>query len=209
MFKRLLMTLLVALAVTGVSAQKSKYFAWGVEGGRNFNSMSFSRSDFESSNRAGFFIGPKIRVNIPILGFGADAAVLYSLNSSKVITETGEGEKVSRNSSLSYFEIPLNLRYTFGFRFLSLYLATGPQYNYCLSGSNTIQELYGVELDGYSRSTWGWNVGAGVEILKRFQVGLTYTIPISDSGSLETGDLSNVFTNFKQKTVKIRLAYYF
>lgn len=217
MIKRLFLTLLVAMTVAGVSAQKTKYIAWGVEAGMNFNKMSFSRSDFESGNRAGFFVGPKIKVNIPLLGFGADAAVLYSLNSSKVTKDTpsGESETVCRN--LSYFEIPLNLRYNFNLRILNLYLATGPQYNYCLSGSSTIEELYGAydgteggsKLSDFSRSTWGWNVGAGVEIASRFQIALTYTIPISDSGSLEKGNLTNIVTNFKQKTVKVRLAYYF
>lgn len=209
MIKRLFVACLVAITCLSVSAQKTKYLAWGVEAGMNFNKLSFARSDFESSNRAGFFVGPKLKVNVPILGFGVDAAVLYSLNSAKVINEVSEGETVSVSRNLSYLEIPLNLRYNFDLRILSLYLATGPQYNYCLSGKGTIEDLYGPQLDNYSRSTWGWNVGAGAEIASRFQVGITYTIPVSNSGKLETGDITNVFTNFKQKTVKVRLAYYF
>lgn len=210
MIKRLFMALLVALSVAGASAQKTKYIAWGVEAGMNFNKMSFARSDFESGNRAGFFVGPKVRLKVPILGFGADAALLYSLNSTKVVTDDVNGSETSVKRNLSYFEIPVNVRYTFDFRILALYLATGPQYNYCLSSDGTIGDLYGSQLGDFSRSTWGWNVGAGVEIADRFQLGITYTIPISDSGQLNTGTvISNVFTNFKQKTVKIRLAYYF
>lgn len=208
MIKRLFVVLLVALTVLGTSAQKTKYFAWGVEAGMNFNKLSFARSDFESSNRLGFFVGPKVRVKVPILGFGADAALLYSLNSAKVVNETPDGE-VSVNRSLSYFEVPLNLRYTFDLRILSLYLATGPQYHYCLSTNGTIEDLYGTQLEDFSRSTWGWNVGAGIEIVDRLQIGITYTIPISESGKLETSDITRVLTNFKQKTVKVRLAYYF
>jgi len=200
MIKRLFLTLLVALTVAGVHAQKTKYLAWGVEAGVNFNKMSFASEDFKSDNRAGFFVGPKAKFRVPILGFGADAAVLYSLNSAKF-------NNTSRN--LSYLEIPLNVRYSFDLRILALYLATGPQYNYCLSGSGTLEELYGSRLEDYSRSTWGWNVGGGVEILNRLQVGLTYTIPISSSGELSAANMANVFTNFKQKTFKIRLAYYF
>ena len=48
-----------------------------------------------------------------------------------------------------------------------------------------------------------------MEILKHLQVGVTYTIPISDNGNLEFSDVSNVFSNYKQKTVKLRLAYMF
>lgn len=45
--------------------------------------------------------------------------------------------------------------------------------------------------------------------MKHLQLGVTYTIPISNSGSLELSDVANVFTNYKQKTVKVRLAYFF
>ncbi len=208
MIKRLFVVLLVVLTATGASAGKNKYLAWGVEAGMNFNTLSFSRSDFESGNRMGFYVGPKIRLKIPLLGFGADAAVLYSLNSAKVDQTATTGKVESR--SLSYFEIPLNLRYTFSLKIIALYLATGPQYNYCLSGSGTLAELYGPQLSGYSRSTWGWNVGAGVELFNHLQVGVTYTIPISSTGQLSWSDATtNVFSNFSQRTAKIRLAYYF
>ena len=92
---------------------------------------------------------------------------------------------------------------------MSIYLATGPQYNYCMSSDETIAELYGNAVGTYSRSNWGWNVGGGVEILDHLQLGVTYTIPISDSGKLSLGDIANVFSNYQQKTVKVRLAYFF
>ncbi len=203
MIKRLLAALLVALTVTGASAQETKYLAWGVEAGLNVNKLSFSKDFFDSSNRLGFFVGPKIRVKLPILSFGVDGALLYSLNSAEV-TSAITSETESRN--LSYLEIPVNLRYDFDFRILSAYLATGPQFNYCVSGTSTLEDLYrGWD---YSRGTWGWNVGAGVELFSHLQVGVTYTIPISSIDSF-SGVVSDVIGNYKQKTVKVRLAYYF
>ncbi len=175
----------------------------------NFNTLSFSRADFASSNRLGFYIGPKVRVKVPLLGFGADASLLYSLNTAKVNRLEG-GVETSTTRSLSYVEIPVNLRYTFDLRILSAYLATGPQFNYCLSKYATIMDLYGSDLDGFSRSTWGWNVGAGVELFHHLQVGVSYTIPISNSGELKPSTVPGaVLSNFDQKTVKVRLAYYF
>lgn len=208
--KKLLLVAAAIVMTLSVSAQ-TKLLNWGVEAGMNFNSLSFSKVDFESSNRMGFFVGPKLKVNVPLLGFGADVALLYSLNSAKVadyeIEDTGM-EVPAATKSLSYLEIPLNLRYSFGLKVVSVYVATGPQFNYCLSGVSSMQDLLGEGVDHFSRSTWGWNVGAGVEFLKHLQVGVTYTIPISDvsfkgvAGSLIDG-------GFKQKTVKVRLAYYF
>ena len=187
------------------SAQTNKLFTWGVEAGMNFNSLSFDKEMFESGNRAGFFVGPKVKVKVPLVGLGLDGALIYSMNSAQI-----QNEDIVKSKNLSYLEIPLNVRYDFSLlKVLSIYLATGPQYNYCMSSDATIADFYGLADGGISRSTWGWNVGGGVEIMKHLQLGVTYTIPISNSGNLELSDVANVFANYKQKTVKVRLAYFF
>lgn len=203
--KKSLLVIVIAFASMAALAQTNKMFTWGVEAGMNFNSLSFDKEMFESGNRAGFFVGPKVKVKVPIVGLGLDGALIYSLNSAQV-----QAADMVKSKNLSYLEIPLNVRYDFSLlKVLTLYLATGPQYNYCLSSDATISDLYGPVDGGISRSTWGWNVGGGVEIMKHLQLGVTYTIPISNSGSLELSDVANVFTNYKQKTVKVRLAYFF
>lgn len=204
--KKLLLSLFAVLMAVNVSAQDVKAITWGVEAGMNINSLSFSMADFESSNRLGFFVGGKAKFKVPLLGFGADAAVLYNLNGAE-FHDILNSEVRSKN--LSYLEIPVNFRYSFGIKAIAVYVATGPQFNYCLSSNSTLEDLYGDNLESFSRSTWGWNVGGGVELFRRLQVGVTYTIPISDTGKLEIADAANIFTNFKQKTVQVRLAYFF
>ena len=71
--KKLLLSLFAVLMAVNVSAQDVKAITWGVEAGMNFNSLSFSMADFESSNRLGFFVGGKAKFKVPLLGFGADA----------------------------------------------------------------------------------------------------------------------------------------
>ena len=203
--KKLLFVFVVALVSMTASAQTNKLFTWGVEAGMNFNSLSFDEEMFESGNRAGFFVGPMLKVKVPFVGLGLDGALIYSLNSAQV-----QAEDMVKSKNLSYLEIPLNVRYDFSLlKVLGIYLATGPQYNYCMSSDATIADFYGLADGGISRSTWGWNVGGGVEIMKHLQLGVTYTIPISNSGNLELSDVANVFANYKQKTVKVRLAYFF
>ena len=204
--KKLLLSLFAVLMAVNVSAQDVKAITWGVEAGMNFNSLSFSKTDLESDNRLGFFVGGKAKFKVPLLGFGADAAVLYNMNGAEFHDILN---KEVRSKNLSYLEIPVNFRYSFGIKAISIYVATGPQFNYCLSSNSTLDALYGDNLESFSRSTWGWNVGGGVELFRRLQVGVTYTIPISDNGELEIADATNIFTNFKQKTVKVRLAYFF
>lgn len=202
LMKKTLLVILALVMTLSASAQDTKLLNWGVEAGLNFNSLSFDKSVLNSSNRTGFFVGPKLKVNVPLLGFGADVAVLYSLNSARV-----EGGSYSKAENLSYLEIPLNLRYSFGLKVLSVYVATGPQFNYCLSGMSSISDLFAGTVNHMTRSSWGWNVGAGVELFNHLQVGVTYTIPISDVSV--SGVAGGIVDNFKQKTVKVRLAYYF
>ena len=203
--KRSLLLLVAMLLTVSVVAQTEKLFNFGLEGGMNFNTFSFGgdfKDNFKSSNRMGFFVGPKMKVNVPLLGFGLDAAVLYSMNGADI-----QNTNTVITENLSYFEIPVNLRYSVGISAVSVYLATGPQYNVCLSSNTTLKEVYGT-LSDPTRSTWGWNIGAGVELFKHLQVGVTYTIPIS--GTLSADNVaSSLFTNYKQKTAKVRLTYYF
>ena len=206
--KELLLLITAVVFATTVSAQDKKLLEWGVEAGVNINSLSFSKDDFASSNRAGFFVGPKVKVNVPLLGFGLDGALIYSINSAAYNNVTNAEEK---SKNLSYLEIPINLRYSFGLKALKIYAATGPQYNYCLSSEHTLNDFFAIATGqgDMSRSTWGWNVGAGVELFSHLQLGVTYTIPISESGDFKWSDVQKVPANFDQKTIKVRLAYFF
>ena len=206
--KKLLLLITDVVFATTVSAQSEKLLEWGVEAGVNLNTLSFNKDVLKSSNRTGFFVGPKVKVNVPLLGFGLDGALIYSMNSAAYEDATSSIEK---SESFSYLEVPVNLRYSFGLKFLSIYLATGPQFNYCLSSENTLNDFFAIATGqgDMSRSTWGWNVGAGVELFSHLHVGVTYTIPIGDSGNFEWSQLQNLAPNFKQKTIKVRLAYFF
>lgn len=192
--------LLVLMSCVALSASaQTKLVRFGVEGGLNVNKMSFSKDLLSSENRCGFFVGPKMYVKIPLVGLGADAAVLYSLNgASKVDDNTGD----VHNKNLSYFEIPVNLRYDVSFlKIAGAYVATGPQYNIALNSMDALKDV-----DMTRRSSWGWNVGVGLKLWDKLQFGVTYTIPVS---GLNSDTLNDVIVNVKQKTVQVRVAYIF
>ncbi len=198
--KKFLLVLLSCVALSGFA--QTKLVRFGVEGGLNVNKMSFSKELLSSENRCGFFVGPKMYVKIPLVGLGADAAVLYSLNGASKEELNEAGDVVVNSKNLSYFEIPVNLRYDVSFlKIAGAYVATGPQYNIALNSMDALQE---VEMT--RRSSWGWNVGAGLKLWDKLQLGVSYTIPIS---GLNSGTVGEVITNAKQKTVKVRLAYIF
>ena len=197
---------LAVLAAWLWTAPASAQFNWGVEAGVNLSKVRVNGDGglFDSSNRTGWFVGPKAQVVMPVIGLGIDGAILYS---QKYMKLEAEGES-SPNKSLPYLEIPINLRYNFGFSSLvGIYLATGPQYNWFLGSRNLVWggESYG----SLERSTFSWNVGAGVNLLSHLQLGFTYNIALGETGMI--GDVGDVVQNFdvKNNTFQVRLAYLF
>ena len=61
---------------------------YGVKGGLNLTSMSFSKDVFDSSNKMGFFIGPTAKFTLPVVGLGIDASLLFDQRSFNVEFES-------------------------------------------------------------------------------------------------------------------------
>ena len=189
------------LWATPASAQ----FKWGLEAGVNMSKIQVSGDGglFDSSNRTGWFVGPKAQVVMPVIGLGIDASILYS---QKYMKLEADGE-ASPNKSLPYLEIPINLRYNYGFSSLvGIYLATGPQYNWYMGGRGLD---FGDVSGSLERSTFSWNVGAGVNLLSHLQIGLTYNIAMGETGQIRSVDGVVEAFDMRNNTWQVRLAYLF
>lgn len=189
------------LWATPASAQ----FKWGLEAGVNMSKIQVSGDGglFDSSNRTGWFVGPKAQVVMPVIGLGIDASILYS---QKYMKLEADGE-ASPNKSLPYLEIPINLRYNYGFSSLvGIYLATGPQYNWYMGGRGLD---FGDVSGSLERSTFSWNVGAGINLLSHLQIGLTYNIAMGETGQIRNVDGVVEAFDMKNNTWQVRLAYLF
>ena len=181
-------------------------FNWGLEAGVNMSKVSVKGDGglFDSSNRTGWFVGPKAQVIMPVIGLGLDGAILYS---QKYMKLEAEGES-SPNKSMPYLEIPINIRYNYGFSSLvGIYVATGPQYDWYLGSRNLTFD--GESFGKLERSTFSWNVGVGVNLLSHLQVGLTYNIAMGQTGEIDgVGDALKK-CDLKNNTWQVRLAYLF
>ena len=182
-------------------------FNWGLEAGVNMSKVSVKGDGglFDSSNRTGWFVGPKAQVIMPVIGLGLDGAILYS---QKYMKLEAEGES-SPNKSMPYLEIPINIRYNYGFSSLvGIYVATGPQYDWYLGSRNL---TFGESFSKLERSTFSWNVGVGVNLLSHLQVGLTYNIAMGQTGEIEIEDVGGALKkcDLKNNTWQVRLAYLF
>lgn len=201
---------LLALLITLTSASYAKV-RFGAEAGAYVYKMKFNKKIASSDNRAGFFIGPKLKGTLP-LGFGVDGALLYSQRSAEIDTETDDHTK-----TLNYLTVPVNVRWQLGSDRFAPYIATGPQWDY-LMGNSTFKTTDGLKAT-FEHSILSWNIGVGLMLLDHVQIGFSWNFPITSSGKLnkyafdelkdEFTDVIDGSTKLKNKEWTIRVNYYF
>ena len=199
---RKIFTLVVLVAATLVAIPAQAQFKFGLKGGLNITDMSFSSDVLESSNRAGFFIGPTVKFTLPIVGLGIDASALYDQREAKV---KGSDKKLKQQA----INIPINLRYDIGLGSLAaIYLAAGPQFGFNIGDKHQtlIEDVADWKLN---TSNFSVNVGAGVMLLSHLQVGANYNIVCGKTGEVTVFDGVKEVVRGRSNTWQISLAYYF
>ena len=193
------MALMAAALLMATPAQAQ--FSFGVKGGVTLGSndlMAFTDKDYalDLNNYAGFFIGPKMELRIPILGFGLEAAALYSQKGMTI----GDNETFKQNS----FLIPLNVKYAFGIgNFANIFIAAGPEFGFNVGETQrvfnnlTTDDITNVTTGGISayvakKSTLAINVGAGITLLNHLQVALNYNMPWGKTSEFTYIDSSEI-----------------
>ena len=158
---------------------------------------------FDSDNRAGWYVGPKVWFNIPIVGLGVNASAQYSQRRMNV--KSGDGEDaVSDSKNLNTIEIPINVRYTLGLGSIaSVYAETGPQFGFNV-GNKTVSEVA-----KFKSSNVTWNVGIGARVLGHLEAGVGYNIALSNFGELVPDQLRGTKNDFKSNTWQVQVAYLF
>ena len=192
--KKVFSMLMVAVALMMAAPAQAQLIKFGVKGGMNFSELDTDvKSWYDAKeNSTGFFIGPMAEITLPIIGLGVDGALMYSQRGSGDVKQQG-------------LEVPVNLKYTFGLgSMFGIYLAAGPDFFFNFKDTEgPVREKTQVSI----------NLGAGLKLLRKLQVGLTYQIPLQDSHywtniSLAPGAESKD-TGARQKTWQVSLTYIF
>lgn len=197
------MAIMVMALFVAVPAQAQ--FSWGIKGGVNLVSNDLSNLSgivqdkaqiMNKDNYTGFFIGPKAELRVPILGFGIEAAALYSQKGMSV----GDNETFKQNS----FQIPLNIKYSFGLgNVANVFIAAGPEFGFNVGETtkvfNNVQfdDVKGVTTGDVSayvleKSTLSINIGLGATLLNHLQVALNYNMPWGKTGEFQYIDASEI-----------------
>ena len=179
--KKVFSVLMVAVALMMAAPAQAQLIKFGVKGGLNMTKLD--AEGLKSDNSTGFFIGPMSEFTLPIVGLGIDGAVMFSQRGKDEFKQQG-------------LEIPVNLKFSFGLgSMLGAYLAAGPDFFY------NFKDLK-VEGGEAKKAQVALNLGAGVKLLRKLQVGVNYQIPMGNSFELGNVDIKN-------KTWQVSLAYMF
>jgi hypothetical protein len=174
---------LLMLLIAGSSAMHAE-FRWGPTAGVGINSFKFKQDLITTGNLVGPQAGVAGEVMFPGIGFGIDISAFYSmeggemnLGEKKIWAVDGYGKEKSYLHTLS---IPIDLRFKWtrmdGFEdYLAPYVFGGPVFDFHVAHNNlkAMDTTFGA---------LGLQVGAGVELLKHWQVqasynwGMTYSV---------------------------------
>ena len=187
--KKIVSVLMVAVALMMVAPAQAQLIKFGVKGGVNFSELDLNVKSLEGikEKSTGFFIGPMAEVTLPVIGLGIDGAVMYSQRGSDELKEQG-------------LEIPVNLKYTIGLgSMLGIYIAAGPDFFF------NFKDVDWENVEA-KKTQVALNLGAGVKLLRKLQVGINYQIPMGDN--FEWKDAGKAITA-KNKTLQASVAYIF
>ncbi len=103
-------------------------FKFGLKAGVEFSDLSVDDA-FESTNGMGFFIGPTVKVKLPLGGLGVDASVLYDWYEAEIEDVANSDRRINEQ----HINIPVNLRYAFGLgETASFFIYAGPQVGFSI-----------------------------------------------------------------------------
>ena len=191
--KKKIVFLVFSLLVISFSANAQ--FKFGITAGAPFklNSVNINDVDIESSRPFNF--GIVTEVMFPPLCMGFEVSALYEL-------EKISGENIVDAVNVGYIIIPVNFKWKLGFKPLKVFAKAGPSFSIKIHDSGNIE----LKPDGISFSkfkpkpfNFGLNVGLGIEIMCKAQLGVSYfynfTDPFIQAVGIESNNDFNIPNN--------------
>ena len=186
---------------------------FGVKGGWNLSSLKLNDDMFTSDNKNGFFIGPMVKVSLPLTGLGFDVSALYNQREAKMHYASdvaGDGDLSLRTTiKQKTIDVPVNLRYSIGLASMAnVYFFGGPQWSINVGDENFKWD----SVSSYSlkKNTLSFNIGAGLTFLQHIQASVNYNIEASKSGKMEIERLDDGdWVKGRNHTWQVSLGYWF
>ncbi len=202
-----LVMVLAMVAVLPVGAQVK----FGVKAGVNLSQMSMDKDVFNTSNRAGFFMGPTLKVGLPVLGLGLDMSALYNRQEAKV---EGINNKVNTVLKQQQLIVPVNVKYGIGVGSIAnVFVFAGPQIAFNIGDKvKKISELKDQAAEWTMKSSnFSVNAGLGMTVATHFQVTANYNVGVGKTGDITWEGVQNSAVSRKTQSSSwcVGLAYFF
>lgn len=211
--KKVLSFIVLAVSVLFANPAQAQ-IKLGVKGGLNVSNLKLDDDMWKTDNKAGFFIGPMVKVTVPVTGLSFDVAALYDQKEAKVkvADDVVGGTYYSTTVTQKFIDIPVNVRYGFGLGSLAnIFLFAGPQWGINVGNKNFKWN----KSSSYSlkKANFSVNVGAGVTLFSHLQASVNYNIECNKSGKMDTGSLDSngnpIVVKGRNNTWQISLGYWF
>lgn len=175
--KKIFAVVLIAVAFAMPSKAQVSF---GIQAGLNMTNVSTSDLNGSVKSRTGFFVGPTIKFTLPIVGLGIDASALYDQREGKA--EVAGQEETVKSQSI---QVPINLRYGFGFGSLAeIFAFAGPQFGFNVGGK---QGVFNDMADWTLKSSnFSANIGIGATVAGHLQAKLNYNVALGKTGEFES-----------------------
>ena len=193
---------------------------FGIKAGINIaneiNSFSDAgiRAGFNTTHLSGYQIGLVYQIMPKSSGFGVDTGVSISQkgstfsnsDSTNVTNFIKQGYK-----ELNYLEVPLNVRYRLSLGGVAMYGFGGLYGGYMLNGKAVDESTNDIQKETYSdfidHVDYGYNIGAGVELFKKVQLGATWSQGLKNTSVTFAGLPTPIKTT--NRVYSINLVYLF
>lgn len=204
--KKIILSAVAVMAFGFINAQSAKF---GLKAGLNVANQVYSGSGAPSpSSIVGFNLGGFVDVKIADK-FHIQPELLYSTQGSKfnmTVPNGGTYYNTENTFKLAYLNIPVMFKYYAAEKFS---LEAGPQIGF-LVDSKLVVNVLGQSVsqdakDLFDKIDFGFNLGAGYDISKKFSAGVRYNIGLSNVMKTESGDDSKI----KNNVLSLSLGYKF
>ncbi|MCD8417555.1 PorT family protein [Tenacibaculum finnmarkense genomovar finnmarkense] len=175
--KKIILGALLFIGATQMQGQTQ----YGIKGGINYNSDSFSdvKNDVLSGgeSKTGFHAGVFLRGKIPIIGLFIQPELVYTqLNSDVIFTPDATSSSIKTSYSFRKIDVPVLIGKKLGG--VGRVFA-GPTFQYVIEGDFDTDKIKDVKADGFSV---GMQLGAGLD-LGKFGVDVRWERAFSDTQS--------------------------
>jgi hypothetical protein len=201
--KKIIIVIAVAL-FTVVSTTNAQFLKFGIKGGLTSSSVKFDQTTFTSGGndfiakqgdaKYGFQFGLFARAKV--LGLFVQPELLFSHSQSEVlIADVTAGELYSETQKFNKIDIPVIVGWKLG----PAHFGLGPVASFMLSEKDGLKDKLSDLADqtttsNFNKATFGYQVGAGLDILGKIALDVRYEGNLSKlGGGMKLGDKNYSF----------------